>query len=63
MAINYWVGLNRGETQENAVAQNTDPTKQLEISWDAAQWPDRGQFFAQLEMLENRIIQLNWPVV
>jgi len=63
MPVNYWVGVNRGETLEQVVAQGTDPTKQLEISWDAAVFSDKARFVAQIKLLENRILQLPWPVV
>jgi hypothetical protein len=61
MAINQYIGMNRGDTEFSIVQSGSTTSKSLELTWDTAQWPDRAQFLAALQAIEDAVVKSSWP--
>jgi hypothetical protein len=63
MATPHYYGLNASETAENAVSQNSSPSKELVLIVDLDVFNSQVELKKSLEELQRKIIQSNWPPV
>ena len=61
MAIDVFIGMNRGDALPAVVQSSSTTSKTLELQIDKAAWPDRGQLLASIEFLVDKLLQSYWP--
>lgn len=60
MALRYY-GVDKGEQQLDVVEAAVDPTKDVQVVVDLASNISRAEVIQKLTLLQNKIIEGNWP--